>query len=63
MAHIRKDSSKLSTTISWDPAILSLVDDYRFGKRKDNRSIAIEELIKYGLKYIELRDKKRAARG
>lgn len=63
MAHVRANCKNLSTTVSFDPTLLSLVDDHRFTTRKESRSMAIEELIKYGLKYIELRDKKRAARG
>lgn len=60
MAHIRKDSSKPTTTISWTPELLELVDDYRFENRKDNRSLAVNELVKLGLKLVELREKKKA---
>ncbi|MBS4173501.1 hypothetical protein [Bacillus sp. FJAT-49736] len=53
MAHIRKDSSKPSTTVSFDVNLLELIDDYRFENRKDNRSAAIAELIQFGFKYLE----------
>lgn len=59
MAHIRKDSSKPTTTISLPPFLLEQVEDYRFSKRKDNRSAAIADLIIKGLKYQELLEKKR----
>ncbi|MFY0760225.1 hypothetical protein AB1K32_15245 [Metabacillus dongyingensis] len=60
MAHVRKDSSKPTTTISWDAELLALVDDFRFEKRKDTRSAAVNELAKLGLKYLELVEKKKA---
>ncbi|MBN6886993.1 metal-responsive CopG/Arc/MetJ family transcriptional regulator [Cytobacillus horneckiae] len=60
MAHIRKDSSKPTTTISLDPNLLSAIEDYRFEKRKDNRSAAIADLITKGLRYAELLEKKKA---
>ncbi|GIN38408.1 hypothetical protein [Heyndrickxia oleronia] len=60
MAHIRHDSSKPSTTISLDHLLLEAVDDYRFEKRKDNRSAAIADLLQKGLKYVELLEKKKA---
>jgi metal-responsive CopG/Arc/MetJ family transcriptional regulator len=60
MAHIRKDSSKPSTTISLEQAILEKIEDYRFDKRKPNRSVAISDLVTYGLKYLELLEKKKA---
>lgn len=59
MAHVRKDSSRPTTTISFNPDLLKMVEDYRFETRKDNRSQAIEEIIKYGFKYLELLEKKR----
>ncbi|WP_026676751.1 hypothetical protein [Fictibacillus gelatini] len=60
MAHMRKDSSKPSTTISLDKFLLERVDDYRFSKRKDNRSAAIADLLQKGLKYVELIERKKA---
>jgi metal-responsive CopG/Arc/MetJ family transcriptional regulator len=60
MAHIRKDSSKPSTTISLEQALLDLIEDYRFTKRKNNRSEAIADLIQKGLKLEELLEKKKA---
>ncbi|MED3574528.1 hypothetical protein [Cytobacillus praedii] len=53
MAHIRKDSSKPSTTVSFDTSLLEAIDDYRFENRKNNRSAAIAELIQLGFKYLE----------
>lgn len=60
MAHIRKDSSKPTTTISLTPILLEQIEDYRFSKRKDNRSAAIAELIMKGLKYERIVEKKKA---
>jgi metal-responsive CopG/Arc/MetJ family transcriptional regulator len=60
MAHIRSNCKNLSTTISLEEPLLLLVEDYRFEKRKDNRSQAIAELIKKGLKYEALLNKKKA---
>jgi metal-responsive CopG/Arc/MetJ family transcriptional regulator len=60
MAHIRKDSRKPSTTISLEEAILEQIEDYRFSNRKPNRSEAISDLLKFGLKYLELVEKKKA---
>jgi metal-responsive CopG/Arc/MetJ family transcriptional regulator len=62
MAHVRKDSSKPTTTISLERQLLELVEDYRFEKRKDNRSDAIADLLRKGLKYVELVEKKKAQR-
>lgn len=62
MAHVRKDSSKPTTTISLEKQLLELVEDYRFTKRKDNRSEAIADLLRKGLKYVELVEKKKAQR-
>ncbi len=59
MAHIREKSHKPTTTISFDPATLSKIEDYRFTKRKENRSIAVDELVRYGLKYLELVERKK----
>ncbi|MDF1507648.1 hypothetical protein PZE06_05560 [Robertmurraya sp. DFI.2.37] len=60
MAHIRKDSSKPTTTISLTPILLEKIEDYRFSKRKDNRSQAIAELIIKGLKYEQIIERKKA---
>lgn len=57
MAHMRKDSSKPSTTVSFDFSMLEMIDDYRFENRKDNRSQAIAELIAMGFKYLEQSEK------
>lgn len=60
MAHIRKDSSKPTTTISLEEELLSRIEDYRFSRRKDNRSAAIADLLIKGLKYVEIVEKKKA---
>jgi metal-responsive CopG/Arc/MetJ family transcriptional regulator len=60
MAHIRKDSSKPSTTISLEQALFEHIEDYRFNNRKPDRSAAIADLLKYGLRYLELVEKKKA---
>lgn len=59
MAHNRKDSSKPTTTISFDPTVLEKLDDYWYTHRKGNRSKGANELIMLGLKYVELLEKKR----
>lgn len=60
MAHVRTNCRNLSTTISLEETLLSQIEDYRFTKRKDNRSAAIADLIAKGLKYEALLNKKRA---
>lgn len=60
MAHVRNNCKNVSTTISIEQHVLDVIEDYRFLKRKDNRSAAITDLILKGLKYQELLDKKRA---
>lgn len=62
MPHIREKSYKPTTSISLDPITLSKVEDYRFEKRKDNRSQAIDEILMFGFKYLELVEKKKAKR-
>jgi hypothetical protein len=62
MAHKRKNCQNLSTTVSLKERTLSLIEDYRFENRKDNRSAAVEELILYGLKYKALVEKKKRER-
>jgi metal-responsive CopG/Arc/MetJ family transcriptional regulator len=60
MAHVRKNCKNLSTTISLEEQLLTLVENYRFDNRKENRSQAIADLILKGLKYEALVQKKRA---
>jgi metal-responsive CopG/Arc/MetJ family transcriptional regulator len=43
----------------WMKNYLYRIDEYRFTKRKDNRSAAIADLILKGLKYEALLQKKR----
>ena len=62
MAHARANCQNLSTTISLKEQTLSLIEDYRFENRKDNRSAAIEELVLFGLKYKQLVEKKKRER-
>lgn len=62
MAHTRTNCRNLSTTISLEEELLSRIEDYRFSKRKDNRSAAIADLLTKGLKYVELCEKKNARR-
>jgi metal-responsive CopG/Arc/MetJ family transcriptional regulator len=59
MAHVRSNCKNVSTTISLEEELFSLIDDYRFTTRKDNRSAAIADLILKGLKYEALLQKKR----
>ena len=58
--HVREKSYKPTTTISLSSNTLSKIEDYRFTKRKDNRSQAIEEIIQYGFKYLAALEKQRA---
>jgi metal-responsive CopG/Arc/MetJ family transcriptional regulator len=60
MAHIRKDSSKPTTTISWDEDLLSKVENYWHDQRKSNRSAGVNELVELGLRYVQLVEKKKA---
>jgi metal-responsive CopG/Arc/MetJ family transcriptional regulator len=59
MAHVRANCRNISTTISLEESILQLIEDYRFQNRKDNRSAAIVDLVKKGLKYQALVEKKK----
>jgi metal-responsive CopG/Arc/MetJ family transcriptional regulator len=59
MAHVRSNCKNVSTTISLEEEVMSLIENYRFTKRKDNRSAAIADLILKGLKYEALLQKKR----
>lgn len=60
MAHIRKNCSRPSQTISFDPAIYEAAENYFYDKRKKNFSHSVNELIQYGLKYVELVEKKKS---
>jgi metal-responsive CopG/Arc/MetJ family transcriptional regulator len=62
MAHRRGTNYKPTTTISLEQYLLERVDDYRFSKRKENRSAAIADLLLKGLKYVELVEKKKRER-
>jgi len=62
MAHIRKNCKNLSTTISLEEELFLQIDDFRFEKRKENRSQAIADLIKLGLKAQRIIDKKKRER-
>lgn len=59
MAHVRSNCKNLSTTISLEEHLLSLVEDHRFKTRKENRSAAIADLLVKGLKYQALVEKKK----
>ena len=59
MAHARANCRNLSTTISLEEQLLQLVEDHRFKTRKENRSAAIADLLKKGLKYQALVEQKR----
>jgi metal-responsive CopG/Arc/MetJ family transcriptional regulator len=59
MAHYKKPGYKPTTSIALDEDLFIQIDEYRFSKRKDNRSAAIAELILKGLKYEALVEKKR----
>jgi metal-responsive CopG/Arc/MetJ family transcriptional regulator len=62
MAHKRGANYKPTTTISIEQFLLERIDDYRFAKRKENRSAAIADLVMKGLKYVELVEKKKRER-
>ena len=59
MAHVRANCKNVSTTISLEEEIMAMIEDHRFNTRKDNRSAAIADLIRKGLKYEQLLQKKR----
>jgi metal-responsive CopG/Arc/MetJ family transcriptional regulator len=59
MAHVRDNCKNISTTISIEQYVMDHIENYRFDKRKDNRSAAITDLILKGLKYEALLQKKR----
>jgi metal-responsive CopG/Arc/MetJ family transcriptional regulator len=59
MTHVRSNCKNVSTTISLEEEVMSLIENYRFTKRKDNRSAAIADLVLKGLKYEALLQKKR----
>jgi metal-responsive CopG/Arc/MetJ family transcriptional regulator len=59
MVHVRDGCKNMSTTISLEENLFELVDNYRFSRRKENRSQAIADLLIKGLKYEELLQKKR----
>lgn len=48
-------NAKPSAGISFEEEVLKAVDEYRFSKRKESRSEAVNELIEMGLKYLELK--------
>lgn len=58
--HYKKPGYKPTTSIALDEELFIRIDEYRFAKRKDNRSAAIADLIAKGLKYEALLNKKRA---
>lgn len=62
MAHVRKNCTKPSQTISFDPEIYAAAEDYLYDHRKKNFSHSVNELIAYGLKYVDLVEKKKAKR-
>ena len=55
MAYKKNQNCKPAATISFDEDLLNYVDEYRFSKRKESRSEAVNELIEMGLKYLELK--------
>jgi metal-responsive CopG/Arc/MetJ family transcriptional regulator len=57
--HYKKPGYKPTTSIALDEELFIQIDEYRFTKRKDNRSAAIADLILKGLKYEALLQKKR----
>jgi metal-responsive CopG/Arc/MetJ family transcriptional regulator len=57
--HYKKPGYKPTTSIALDEELFVRIDEYRFEKRKDNRSAAIADLILKGLKYEALLQKKR----
>lgn len=57
--HYKKPGYKPTTSIALDEDLFTQIDEYRFKKRKDNRSAAIADLILKGLKYEALVEKKK----
>lgn len=59
MAYRKNSNCRPSATISFDEELLNYIDEYRFSKRKESRSEAVEELLEFGKRYLELLEKKR----
>lgn len=57
--HHKKPGYKPTTSIALDEELFTQIEEYRFNKRKDNRSAAIADLILKGLKYEALVQKKK----
>jgi len=62
MAHIRKNCSKPSQTVSFEPTVYKIARTYWHEEDKDNFSQCVNELIMMGYKYKKLVEKKKAAR-
>ena len=60
--HYKQPGYKPTTSISLDENLFQQIDDFKFQKRFDSRSQAIAVLIVKGLKYMELVEKKKAAK-
>jgi metal-responsive CopG/Arc/MetJ family transcriptional regulator len=60
--HYKQPGYKPTTSISLDEALFQQIDDFKFKKRFDSRSQAIAVLIAKGLKYMEIVEKKKAAK-
>lgn len=55
--HVRKDSSRPSTSISLDEELFKRIDKFKHRNEIDNRSQAIEKLVLLG--FMHLQQKKR----
>lgn len=60
MAHVRKNCSKPSHTVSFDPKVLEIAKDYFHSEGKDNFSQSVNELIILGKKYKDLVERHKA---
>ena len=60
MAHVRKNCSKPSQTVSFDPKAYEIAENYQFNRRKKNFSHSVNELIILGQKYVELLERQTA---
>jgi metal-responsive CopG/Arc/MetJ family transcriptional regulator len=60
--HYKQPGYKPTTSISLDESLFQQIDDFKFKKRFDSRSQAIAVLIAKGLKYMEIVEKKKAAK-
>lgn len=60
MPHHRSDSRKPTLTIGMEEELIAEIENYRFQYRKENRSAAIADLVKLGLRVVKRREERQA---